>query len=310
MNSIRLKSPAKLNLYLKVINKRKDGYHNLVTVFERINLCDDIKMTANTTGAIRIRSNNSELPTGPKNLIYRVAKLLQKEFSVFLGVDVAITKRIPIAAGLGGGSSNAATALLGLNKIWNLHLNIRQLAALGERIGSDVPFFLYDYNWALGVERGNKIQKLPSQRKLWHILVVPRIKVYSGEVFGALKLPAGPFLAPATSPKSPLKGISGAPTNILTKARDDVNILTRALRKDDLLRIGSLLSNDLETTIVRLHPNLSKIKNKLKILKAVGVVFSGSGPAVFGLAESSRQAHALKAILSKKYAQVFAVCTL
>lgn len=326
MNSIRLKSPAKLNLLLKVINKREDGYHNLVTVFQRINLCDDIKMTVNKTGAIRICSSNPDLPRGPKNLIYRTARLLQKEFSVSLGVDVEIIKRIPIAAGLGGGSSNAAATLRGLNKIWNLHLSLRQLAALGERIGSDVPFFLYDYSWALGTERGNKIQKLSIRKKLWHILVVPRIKVYSREVFGALRLRQGPFLAPATSPQSPRKGVRRAPTNILTKAGDDVNILTpleksvkgqdfltgltRALRKGDLPRIGSLLSNDLETTIVRLHPNLSKIKNRLEILKAVGVVFSGSGPAVFGLAESSRQAHTLKAILSKKYAQVFAVCTL
>ena len=117
MKSLSLLSPAKLNLYLKVVNTREDGYHNLITLFERIDLCDEIHLESNTTGAIRIFCNHPYVPKGLKNLCSQVAQLLKDDFSIFSGVDITIKKRIPVAAGLGGGSSNAASTLLGLNKM-------------------------------------------------------------------------------------------------------------------------------------------------------------------------------------------------
>ena len=284
MKRITLKSPAKLNLFLKVKNKRLDGYHNLVTLFERIDLFDEIELIPNKTGLIRILCRHPHVPKGPSNLVYKAAKLLRDDFSLEGGVNIKIIKRIPVAAGLGGGSSNAATVLLGLNKLWNLSLSRPALVAYAKRLGSDVPFFMYDCSGAIGTQRGDKIRRLFLKRKSWHILIVPRLKVYTREIFGALNLQ-------------------------LTKKDGNVNILHRALRKNNLPQIGSLLLNDLETTIVQFHPNLLKIKEKLKKLKVKGVLFSGSGPSIFGLTETKKEAEGLKVILSKQYRQVFVVGT-
>ncbi len=286
MNRIVLRSPAKVNLFLKVLNKRKDGYHNLVTVFERINLSDKISLELNRDGKIRIFCSNPDVPKGPKNLVYKVARLLRQEYGVKLGVDIGINKNIPVAAGLGGGSSNAASALLGLNKLWGLKLNRFQLLSIAERIGSDVSFFIYDTPWALGKERGNHIQKLNIRTKLWHVLVVPKVKIYSRDVY------------------------NGCLTNILTKRKDNVNIFIRYLKKGDLSAIGEALKNDLENSIVRLYPPLLKLKERLNLFKTKGVMISGSGPCVFGLMKNRREAKALKTILSRQFRRVFVVKTL
>jgi len=288
MKSISLLSPAKLNLFLKVINKRPDGYHNLITLFERIDLCDEITVTLNPGSRIHISCDHPEVPVGTKNLVYRATRLLKEKLTIAQGVNIRIKKKIPVAAGLGGGSSNAAAVLLGLNRLWRLSLNRQELVNFGKLIGSDVPFFLYDCSWAVGTQRGDVIQNVPLKTKLWQILVVPRIKVYSREVFTRLRLP---------------------PKMQLTKKMADVNMVP-ALRKNDLSYVGKLLSNDLESTVTQLHPNIIKLKNKLRSLKTLGVCLSGSGPAVFGLTDSQQHAEELRTHLAKTYKQVFAVRTL
>lgn len=285
MKSIFLKSPAKLNLFLKVTGKRPDGYHNLITLFERIDLCDDISLALNRQGKIRIFSNHPQMPKGSKNLMYKVAQMLKKDFQCPWGVDITIKKRIPVAAGLGGGSSNAATTLLGLNRLWKLSLTRQEIVHYAQKIGSDVPFFVYDASWALGTQRGDAIKRLFLKKKLWHVLVVPKLKVYTYKVFGALNLK-------------------------LTKKKADVNMLHRALGKSDLPAVSHLLLNDLETTIVHLHPNLLKIKEKISKSGALNVLFSGSGPSLFGLARSKAHAEQLAALLNKDFSQVFVVQTL
>lgn len=284
MKRIRLQSPAKLNLFLKVINKRPDGYHNLKTLFERINLCDTIDLQLNRSGAIRIFCPHPQVPKGPKNLVYKVAAMLRQDCQVPYGVDIRINKRIPVAAGLAGGSSNAATVLRGLNKLWNLCLSQKQLVAYGARIGSDVPFFLHNCSWAVGTGRGEHIKKLNIPSKLWHILVVPQVKMYTKEVFGRLNLK-------------------------LTKQIDNVNILTRSLRKGDLNKAGTLLLNDLESSILQIRPQLLELKEKIAAFPVRGVSFSGSGPSVFGIATSQEQAQKIYSFLRSKYKQVFVVQT-
>ena len=284
MRSISLRSPAKLNLFLKVINKRADGYYNLETLFERIDLCDDLEFILNRQKMIRVFCDHPDVPTDPGNLVYQAAQLLKDDFALEDGVDIIIKKKIPVAAGLAGGSSNAATTLLGLNHLWKLSLTQRELLMYGRILGSDVPFFLYNCSWAVGTERGDKIKKLALSVKLWHILVVPSIKVYTPKVFSALNLE-------------------------LTKINEGVNILTRSLRKNNINALGSLLRNDLEKTIVKLVPDLSATKDQLKGLNTKGVCFSGSGPALFGLTENQKQAEELKGILQRQYANVFAVRT-
>lgn len=284
MRSLSLRSPAKLNLFLQVVNKRPDGYHNLVTVFERIDLFDDLELTLNSTGDIRVFCDHPDVPTDFRNLVFKAAKLLKDDFALQEGVDVVIKKRIPVAAGLGGGSSNAATALLGLSRLWKLDLTRRELLAYARALGSDVPFFIYDCSWAVGTGRGDRIKPLCLNRKLWHILFVPSMKMYTKEVFEAVNLE-------------------------LTKTNDDVNIFIRSLKNSDISLIGGLLRNDLEIPIIKLAPDLLKSKDLMMTLKSQGVSFSGSGPALFGLTKDKQEAEKLKDFLKKQYPQIFAVRT-
>ena len=348
MSRIVLSSPAKLNLFLKVQNKRPDGYHNIVTVFERIDLADEIDFRSTSDGNIHIVCDHPDVPVGPKNLVYKAAQLLQQELRVDQGVKIKIKKRIPVAAGLAGGSSNAATALLGLNHIWKLNLSKAKLLSYTRKIGSDVAFFLHDSSWALGTERGDRIKKLNINTKLWHILVVPCIKMYSWKVYGSLSFDAFPCenngetcsgygeqapnkLKKGSAPNHKLQSThSGLAsknhslgstlrasqrekrggTNVLTKINDNANILIRNLKKDNVLEVGRLLANDLETEIIRLSPRLEKLKKRLKSLNTKGVMISGSGPSVFGLTMTQTEAELIRSVLSKRFEQVFVVRTL
>lgn len=326
MNYICLRSPAKLNLFLKVLNKREDGYHNLITIFERIDLFDKIFLKLNKNGNIRIFCNNPDVPRGPKNLVYKAAQYLRQKFSISHGVDIKIQKNIPVAAGLGGGSSNAATVLLGLNRLWKLHLKPSELLFIAKTIGSDVAFFLHDFPWALGTQRGDDIKKLNIRTKLWHVLVVPRVKIYSRDVYAGLKrrfsvklqkrvtnvlthsalLKEGPSVSTLRIPNQK----DTEDTNVLTKQMDNVNILIRQLQNDGFSLAGKGLSNDLEGPIIRIHPPLLRLKERLKSFKTKGVMISGSGPCVFAVISNREEAETLKTALLKEFKRVFVAKTL
>jgi len=286
VKTLSLRSPAKLNLFLKVLRKRKDGYHSLETLFERIDLCDHIRLSGNTEGVIRIFCDHPDVPRDSRNLVYQAVRLVREEFGVADGIDIQITKRIPVAAGLGGGSSNAAAALLGVNRLWRLKMTRKKLLALARKIGSDVGFFIHHCSWAEGRGRGDRITRLKIPARLWHILVVPALKVYSKGVFEARH------------------------NERLTKPGDDVRIFTRFLRKNDCSAIEVLLRNDLEQAIVRLHPQLLSLKKDIAHLVQRPVLFSGSGPALFALARSGQEAWDLKAVLDRDDCQIFIVRTL
>ena len=283
--SLSLRSPAKLNLYLRVLRKRPDGFHEIKTIFQRISLYDTITFSSNTSGQIKISCAHPHVPVGPKNLVYKVANLLREKFCISHGVNIRIQKRIPVAAGLAGGSTNAATAILGLNKLWKLQLSKPKMCNIARKIGSDVAFFLHDTSWALGTSRGDVIRPLKLTAELWQVVVVPKIKMYSGEIYQGLKMQ-------------------------LTKGSDDANILIHHLQKSDVLGVSRLLANDLDAVAVRLCPSLKKLKNKLKSLGAQGVMVSGSGPSVFGVTESKNTAMTIARTLRKRYSQVFVVKTL
>ena len=282
MGYLTLNSFAKVNLVLDVLRKRSDGFHQLRTVFERISLHDTITLRKATK--INIRCSHPQVPLGPMNLVYKVAQRLRDDFGIKEGVEITIVKRIPVAAGLAGGSSNGATVLLGLNRLWNLGLTKLKLVEYAATFGSDVAFFLYDTSYALGQGRGEQIKELPIKTKLWHVLVTPRVKVYTKDVFACLNLK-------------------------LTKKRDNASILLRFLRENNLYLIGSSLSNDLEPAILSLKPYLAHLKEKLIDAGAVGVCFSGSGPSVFALAESQKHAESLRAKFDRRFTQVFVVST-
>ena len=188
MHRLTVHSPAKLNLVLDVLGKRPDGFHELRTIFERISLADQITLTRNKSGKIHIRCAHPHVPKGPGNLVFKAAEMLSRDFSVSEGLDIDIIKNIPVAAGLAGGSSNAAAVLSGLNRLWQLGLKMPELAGYASRLGSDVAFFLYDTSYGLGTGRGELIKPLDIRTKLWHVLVTPRVKIYTKDVFTRLKL--------------------------------------------------------------------------------------------------------------------------
>ena len=285
MHRLTVHSPAKLNLVLDVLGKRPDGFHELRTIFERISLADQITLTRNKSNKISVRCAHPHVPLSSRNLAFKAAMMLSADFSISEGLDINIVKNIPVAAGLAGGSSNAAAVLSGLNRLWQIGLNNAQLVNYAARLGSDVAFFLYDTSYALGTGRGELIKPLDVKTKLWHVLVTPRVKIYTKDVFTRLKLS-------------------------LTNKKDNVSILLPFLKKRDFVRLAGALSNDLEPAILSLRPDLLYLKNKLLDAGAAGVCFSGSGPSVFACVQSQKHALGLRAKFDRRYTQVFVVSTM
>jgi 4-diphosphocytidyl-2-C-methyl-D-erythritol kinase len=298
VNKLILHSYAKLNLYLKIIGKRKDGYHTLQTIFERIDLADTIILAPALKKKISLRCSVSALPVDSANLALQSAQLLQEACAVGKGVDIELIKRIPVGAGLGGGSSNAAAVLWGLHKLWKLRLSLDKLLVFGRKIGSDVAFFLYNCSFALGQGRGDRIKPLHLQqvKPLWQILVVPKIEVRTPRVYKEWDI---------NREKNKSLG--------LTIPKYDVNILISALQNSDLTRLGQGLFNSLERITLGLYPEVALVKKRLSDLGVKSILMSGSGPAVFGVVSSKKEAVSLCRQLAKVHHpnwQVFATRTI
>ena len=290
---MNLKSFAKINLYLEVVNKRRDGYHTLRTIFERISLADRIILKPRRDNLIKVSSDNEAVPRDEANLCFKAAKLLRDKFRPFKGLDIKIIKRIPVGAGLGGGSSNAAAVLSGLNKLWGLKLSKAKLAKFAGKVGSDTAFFVYDLPFAVGTGRGDKIKprNILNKVKLWHLLVVPKVHVSTPLIYKKYDHFSG-----------------------LTKPVCNVKLLTSVLAKKSqsysLLKPG-LLFNSLEQVTIRLYPEVRRIKDALLQLGLDRVLMSGSGPAVFAVASSFKNASKLAKILRNRERtwQIFVVET-
>jgi len=186
-----LYTPAKVNLHLRLLGKRPDGYHNIETVFERIALFDKITLRSLKNNEIKISCDNPGVPKGKSGLAYRAAELLKNELGITKGIGVKIVKGIPIAAGLGGGSSDAACILTGLNKLWKLGLSVGRLSGLGKRLGADVSFFIRNCSFAAGTGRGEEITPIRWRKKFWHLLITPPVKLLSGDIYRAYKKKKG-----------------------------------------------------------------------------------------------------------------------
>jgi 4-diphosphocytidyl-2-C-methyl-D-erythritol kinase len=293
VDTLTLNSYAKVNLYLGVLNKRKDNYHNIITIFERIDLADKIILKSRRDRKISVICDHPSVPQDSSNLACRSARLLQDKFNINKGVDIKIIKRIPVGSGMGGGSSNAAYVLMGLNKLWKIGLSQDKLAWLGGKIGSDVPFFIYNTPFAKGASRGDKIEPLKTIAgvKLWHILVVPKIHVSTPLIYK--------------------KWDKFVKTFELTTPRHNVKILTLALKNNDLTLIGDSLFNSLEQVTIKLYPQIGRIKEKLIRLGAKSILMSGSGPALFGIVSSGKEALSLCNQLktNNSFCQVFVTRT-
>ncbi|MCC9023958.1 4-(cytidine 5'-diphospho)-2-C-methyl-D-erythritol kinase [Bacillus nakamurai] len=252
------KAPAKINLSLDVTNKRPDGYHEVEMIMTTIDLADRIELTELPENTIRVASHNRFVPDDQRNLAYQAAKLLKDRYKVKKGVSIVITKVIPVAAGLAGGSSDAAAALRGLNKLWDLKLSVEELAELGAEIGSDVSFCVYG-GTALATGRGEKVKHISAPPHCWVVLAKPTIGVSTAEVYRRL--------------------------NLQQVRHPDVQAMIDAIEEKSFQKVCSQLGNVLESVTLNLHPEVAMIKNQMKRFGADAVLMSGSGPTVFGLVQ-------------------------
>lgn len=273
VKSLVLNSPAKLNLFLDVLKKRSDGYHDLLTLFERITLFDKIHLTALCHDAIVISSKSPDIPLDGNNLVYKAAELIKRSQGIRQGVKIEIDKFIPVGAGLGGGSGDAATVLLGLNKLFCLKLDKEALIAYANRLGSDVAFFVFNRNFAVGTGRGGELKKaaLPIKTKLWHLLFIPHIKVITKEVYFLLD----------QEEKLQKKAKKSQESLKLTKKVDNVNMLISSIKNNDLNSLNRNIYNRLSSTVMNSYRLVSEFKNDLLKLGLEQVHMSGSGPTLF-----------------------------
>lgn len=253
-----VKAPAKINLTLDVLHKRPDGYHEVEMIMTTVDLADRIGLELRNDEDIVILSADRFVPNDHRNLAYQAAKVLKDTYGISQGVSISIEKEIPIAAGLAGGSSDAAATLRGLNELWNLNLSLDTLAELGAKVGSDVSFCVYG-GTALATGRGEKIQELPAPPACWVVLAKPSIGVSTAEVYGNLN-------------------VSGI-THPNTQGMID------AIYAGDFAAMCQNIGNVLEDVTLNMHPEVAIIKEQMKRFGADAVLMSGSGPTVFGLVE-------------------------
>lgn len=257
------KAPAKINLGLDVLAKRADTYHELEMVMSSVDLADRITLEEIPENEIRIASNKAFLPTDERNNVYQAIQLIRERFSISRGVSVYIKKQIPVAAGLGGGSSDCAAALRGLNKMWNLGLSLAELSDIGLEIGTDVPFCVYG-DTALVTGVGEKITPLPAMPQCWVVLVKPRFSVSTPTVFRNL--------------------------NMEEIHHPDIPALIKAIQENDYMKMITHLGNSLEAVTISRHPVIQQIKDRMIKYGADVALMSGSGPTVFGLCQKQSRA--------------------
>ncbi|MDR7522029.1 MAG: 4-(cytidine 5'-diphospho)-2-C-methyl-D-erythritol kinase [Armatimonadota bacterium] len=256
VKELRLNAYAKVNLGLNVLERREDGFHEVETILHTIALHDEITLREAGEG-VRVVADTAEVPTGPDSPIYRAAALLREEHRITQPVEIEVRKRIPIAAGLGGGSADAAVTLMGLAQMWKLRLDGRELAALAGRIGSDVPFFLGG-GAAVARGRGERVQPLPALPATWVVLARPRIPVSTEWAYRQIR-----------------------PAEIVR--RPDIPGLIEAITRRDVPAVGRLLGNVFEEVIAAHHPIVAEVKARILHGEAYGAAMTGTGPTVYGL---------------------------
>jgi len=277
-NDISLKALAKINLGLDVVRRREDGYHEVRMIMQTIHLYDRLDIKRTQEPGIQIQTNLSFLPVNENNLIYKAAKLLMDEFSITDGVSVKLDKRIPVAAGMAGGSTDAAAMLIGVNRLFSLGLTKRQLMERGVQIGADVPYCIMR-GTALAEGIGEALSPLPPMVKCPVLIAKPSISVSTKFVYQNLKLDD-------------------------TTIHPDIDRLIDDIKAKNLHDIAAHMGNVLETVTIPNYPVIDEIKKHMLSNGAVGAMMSGSGPTVFGLFDDEDTAKkAYKAMRSSHLAR-------
>jgi len=253
---IKVAAPAKINLFLEILGKRPDGYHEIETVMQGVSIFDYLYLEEHNKG-VELTCSNPKLGTGEENLVVKAVRLLQKESGVLQGVKIHLEKNIPVGAGLGGGSSDAAATLCALNRLWKLGYDEKRLMSLAGKLGSDTPFFVTGHT-AVCKGRGEVVVPYPLNVKYTYIIIYPRFEVSTATVYKNFKIN-------------------------LTKNLKDVSFFMQKLGSGNPEELGLCLHNRLEDVVFRLYPDLGKIKKTLTTLGFCGTLLSGSGSALYGL---------------------------
>lgn len=283
MNSIKLKSRAKINLSIDVLGVREDGYHLVEMIMQTIDLYDLIEIKEIIDNKILITTNSNEIPVDSNNIVYKAANLIKETFNIDRGIEIYIEKNIPVAAGMAGGSSNAAAILVGLNNLWNLNLNDKQLEEIGLKIGADVPFCIKG-GTVLSEGIGEKLTEIKGLDEDVSILVCkPNLFVSTKEIYELID-------------------------SREIKIRPNNNLLIDCLKNNKIEILAKNMFNVLEEVTVEKYPIIRKIEKIMMENKALGAMMSGSGPTVFGLYKNKDDALKCKSILEKEFKQTFVVC--
>ncbi len=275
------KAPAKINLSLDVLYKRPDGYHEVEMVMTMVDLADRLEMHELTRDTIILSSQAGYIPLDEKNLAFQAAKLIKEHYGVEKGVYIHLDKKIPVAAGLAGGSSDAAATLRGLNRLWKLGASQEELMKLGARLGSDIPFCIAG-GTAVARGRGEQLTRISAPPQCWVVLAKPPINVSTSDVYGRLRA--------AEIPKHP-----------------DTDAVLEAIRNGDFQSLCGSLGNVLEDVTLSLYPEVERLKDVMLKLGAEGVLMSGSGPTVFGLVAKQKKAERIYNGLRGFCKEVYAV---
>ncbi len=284
MKEIRLKARAKINLTLDVTGKREDGYHLLETIMQTVALYDGIYMKKLDKPGIKLKTNLPWLPVDERNLAWKAAQLMMDTFDIKGGVFIEIDKRIPVAAGLAGGSTDCAAVLVGMNRLFDLHLSEGKLEELAGKLGSDIPYC---------VRRGTVLCEGVGE-------IMTNVEHPCPECHVVLaKLPV------SVSTVSVYKGLKWDEV----KDHPDTKAMLKAMEDGDVAKMGKLLCNVLETVTIEMHPKIAEIKNRLMECGAEGALMSGSGPTVFALFTDREKARKAASAVKREFALKEAVAT-
>ncbi len=268
MDSTWINAPAKINIGLDVLRRREDGYHEVRMIMQSIRLFDRLTLTRTDMPGIHLTTNLSFLPVNKDNLVYRSASLLMEEFGIEDGLSIHLEKRIPVAAGMAGGSTDAASCMLAMNELYGLGLNKRQLMKRGVRLGADIPYCVLK-GTALSEGIGEKLSTIPRMPDCYILIAKPGIHVSTRSVYSALELND-------------------------TTPHPDIDRMIQAMKQRDLKDLCRHMGNILETVTIPAHPEIEEIKRCMMANGALGSLMSGSGPTVFGIFDDPDRAKSAK----------------
>ena len=284
MNKIEIDSYSKINLTLNILGKRQDGYHNIETIMQSVNLADRIFIKEEKEG-IEIKCSHPLIPVDTQSLTYRTAEKILNRYRVTKGVKIEIDKKIPLASGMAGGSANSASILVGINKLFDMNLSNKDLREIGEELGMDVPFCIQN-GTALAYHKGEKVTPLPFiNPPLWVIIINPGFEIPTKWAYNNIDL------------------------DRIEKEKNNIKDMLKALKDRELPEIAKNLFNSFEGLAIKKYPEIGKIKDRLIKEGAMGALMSGSGPTVFGIAQNKEQALKIYEKLKSEYKSIWVVQT-